>query len=329
MARKGVMTCRYLGSGGAPCVGEVQGKDGLCYWHDPGISKSGRGLKARLEAWAESGKSMEGFILKGADLEGVDLNHGDISRRVNLSNADLSRASLRGARLFNIDLRGSNLFKANFEDANLNHGHLAGANLLGVQLHDATLEQVEWGKVLPQQRQARNLRGEGSRAAARELYLEAEEICRNLSRAAAERGHFGLAGEFFYREMVMRRMQMRLGSRQWFTSKLMDLICGYGEMPVRVIGFSLSIILISAFLFFIFGVSGGGGAIVYRAEAGFTENLLIFLNCLYYSVVTFTTLGYGEIVPLGAVRAVAAVEAFIGAFTIGLFLVVFVKKMAR
>ena len=109
----------------------------------------------------------------------------------------------------------------------------------------------------------------------------------------------------------------------------MDLICGYGELPARVIGFSLSIILISALLFYIFGVSGGDGEIVYRAGAGFKENLLALLTCLYYSVVTFTTLGYGEIVPQGAVRAVAAVEAFIGAFTIGLFLVVFVKKMAR
>ncbi len=46
-------------------------------------------------------------------------------------------------------------------------------------------------------------------------------------------------------------------------------------------------------------------------------------------MITFTTLGYGDIVPLGAARAVAAVEAFIGAFTIGLVLVVFVRKMAR
>ena len=40
-------------------------------------------------------------------------------------------------------------------------------------------------------------------------------------------------------------MQMRLWSRQWLGSRLMDLIRGYGEMPMRVIGFSLSIILIS------------------------------------------------------------------------------------
>jgi len=58
-------------------------------------------------------------------------------------------------------------------------------------------------------------------------------------------------------------------------------------------------------------------------------NLLSLLNCLYFSVVTFTTLGYGDMVPVGAARALAAFEAFTGSFTMALFVVVFVKKMTR
>ena len=77
------------------------------------------------------------------------------------------------------------------------------------------------------------------------------------------------------------------------------------------------------------GVRGPEGDIVYTSGAGASANLQAFFTCLYYSVVTFTTLGYGDILPLGVARAVAAAEAFVGAFTIGLFLVVFVKKMAR
>jgi hypothetical protein len=46
-------------------------------------------------------------------------------------------------------------------------------------------------------------------------------------------------------------------------------------------------------------------------------------------VVTFTTLGYGDIVPLGLARPLAAFEAFVGSFTMALFVVVFVKKMTR
>jgi len=38
---------------------------------------------------------------------------------------------------------------------------------------------------------------------------------------------------------------------------------------------------------------------------------------LYFSTVTFTTLGYGDMSPMGWLRAVALIEAFFGALTIG------------
>ena len=50
---------------------------------------------------------------------------------------------------------------------------------------------------------------------------------------------------------------------------------------------------------------------------------------MYFSVVTFTTLGYGDLVPVGPSRVIAAIEAFVGSFTLALFVVVFVKKMTR
>ena len=59
------------------------------------------------------------------------------------------------------------------------------------------------------------------------------------------------------------------------------------------------------------------------------ENLNSFLTSLYFSVVTFTTLGYGDITPIGPSRLIAALEAFTGSFTIALFVVVFVKRMTR
>ena len=47
-------------------------------------------------------------------------------------------------------------------------------------------------------------------------------------------------------------------------------------------------------------------------------------------MVTYTTLGYGDITPaLGVSRFLAAFEALIGGFTLALFVVVFVKKMTR
>ena len=171
---------------------------------------------------------------------------------------DLSRANLSGAHLFNTDLRGSNLFKAQLEDANLNHARLEGADLLGTDLHDTKLENVDWGARARQDAHAREALGAGRGEEARALFREAEEIYRNLSKESEERGHFRSAGRFFYREMMARRMRMRRWSSRWAVSRFMDLLCGYGELPARVIAFSLAMIVVSALLFLFLGVSGGG-----------------------------------------------------------------------
>ena len=56
---------------------------------------------------------------------------------------------------------------------------------------------------------------------------------------------------------------------------------------------------------------------------------MTLIKLMYFSVVTFTTLGYGDLVPVGPSRIIAAIEAFAGSFTLALFVVVFVKKMTR
>jgi hypothetical protein len=43
-----------------------------------------------------------------------------------------------------------------------------------------------------------------------------------------------------------------------------------------------------------------------------------FEICLYYSIVTFTTLGYGDFYPVGTGRAVAAIQALTGFVVLGL-----------
>ncbi len=52
---------------------------------------------------------------------------------------------------------------------------------------------------------------------------------------------------------------------------------------------------------------------------------------IYFSVVTFTTLGYGDYSPKPhfQFQLLASLEAFIGAFTIALFVLVFGRKVMR
>jgi hypothetical protein len=112
-------------------------------------------------------------------------------------------------------------------------------------------------------------------------------------------------------------------------SWLVDLFSGYGEKPLNVVLFSLGLIGFCGLLYFLVGVHQGDRPIGIAFEHSLLSNLMDLLGCLYFSVVTFTTLGYGDIIPHGLARPIAAFEAFVGSFTMALFVVVFVKKMTR
>src|SRR5690606_12601709 len=117
-----------------------------------------------------------------------------------------------------------------------------GANLLGIKITDAKIEHITWGKHLQQEYQARQAKKHRQWQDAMDLYIECEEVYRNLFRACEVRGLYEEAGVFFQKEMLMRREQWPKTSLRWIWSVLVDLFCGYGERPARVVIFSIVII---------------------------------------------------------------------------------------
>jgi len=137
-------------------------------------------------------------------------------------------------------------------------------------------------------------------------------------------GIYDTAGEFFFREMTVKRKAMKWWRnpfpRAW--SKFISLICGYGERPLRVIVWAASVVLgLALIYFFLHGV------------APYNFTLQAFSSSLYYSAVSFTALGYGpwfnSTSVSGWVQGLGAAEAFIGVFSMALFLITFIRKMTR
>jgi hypothetical protein len=109
-----------------------------------------------------------------------------------------------------------------------------------------------------------------------------------------------------------------LGLHKWLWSCFLNAIYGYGEKPGRVIVSAILVILLFASLFMIFGITNVG------IEFNTSNN---FLDCMYFSTITFTTLGYGDFRPLeGLGRILAGSEAFIGAFMMALFVYTFARR---
>lgn len=283
-------------------------------------------IKQQLETRAKTLEPMDGFSLPRADLRDLNLVNRSSKEGYCLTNSDLYRANLHGAHLYKLDLSGSSLMKADLSRANLHYVNLEDCNLLGVNLKGAKIEHVNWGDKITQEKQAM---AATSRANQVDLYQQAEEIYRNLRQTAEQQGLFEFAGHFFQKEMVMRRKQLPKWSFKRQFSRLVDLFCGYGERPVRVIIFSICLIIFFATLYFFAGLSFSGDSLAFDPNQSLWSNVKVYFSALYFSVVTFTTLGYGDLAPIGIARALAALEAFLGSFTLALFVVVFVKKMTR
>ncbi|MFB6152108.1 MAG: pentapeptide repeat-containing protein [Haloarculaceae archaeon] len=157
------------------------------------------------------------------------------------------------------------------------------------------------------------------------------------------------AAEFFIREMHNRRhknwrlaregdglRERAAAAGKWFGNRLLHWTCGYGERLWRVVYVSVATIFVWG-LFYAFLSRGArdtaAGVTVPGLEAPgqllTREGLIILGKNLYFSVVTFTTLGYGDVQPVGPVaRTLASTESFIGALLLALVVFVLGRRVA-
>jgi hypothetical protein len=291
-----------------------------------GINKNKSNVRDLLEERVKAFKLIKNFDLSNANLENINLVNTGHHQGYKLHNCDFYKANLSHAHCFKVDFSGSSLMKANFKGANLHFANLQNCNLLGVDFEHARLENVIWDKDIVQERKAKAEVNDEVRI---DLYQQSEEIYRNLRRTCESDGLFETAGRFFQKEMKMRRKQMPLFSLKRLISKLVEFSCGYGERPLRIVILSTMVILLFTCIFFISGLDYSGEILQVSVNASMKENIAELLNSLYFSVVTFTTLGYGDILPIGISKVFAGIEALLGGFILALFVVVFVKKMTR
>ena len=310
------------------CHGEAN-NSGFCFWHDKGADKSGSEIKESLEKYAQNGGLLRGIQLSKAQLQDVDLVNHHQKKGYDFSYADFYHANLKGAHLFNINLEHASIMKADCRNANFNCANLSDANLLGVKWHGSKFENIKIGKKIKQEIASKQMMVKGDKQASIDFLEQAEEIYRDLRKHAEQEGIFTLSGYFIQKELTMRRLQLPQFSTKRILSKLVDIFCGYGEAPLRIIGLSMAIIFICAVIYAFTGLSYQDTIQAVSSDKTLAQNTSLFFSSLYYSVVTFTTLGYGDFTPIGISRAIAAIEAFTGSFTIALFVVVFVKKMTR
>ncbi len=171
-------------------------------------------------------------------------------------------------------------------------------------------------------------------------YGEDESFWRFVKQSAHQAGYYQLAGECFYKERCARLWRKFRGPNyrslarskktvHWLLAvRLLPelifgrLLFGYGERPVRVLLAGAVIIVLCAFFY-----SHPGTLTAYRQGTIQPS----FLQGLYFSTITFTTLGYGDLYPSpnGLCRIMAMAEAVTGGCLMALFVVCLAKRFSR
>lgn len=288
-----------------------------------GADLSGADLTgADLRDAALVGANMRGAILTeadltGAELLGADLTDADLSKcravRAGLGNvtldgvhafgADLSDASLSGASVKRADLRSTNLTRARMRDCDLTDADLERADMHETDLRGSTVTRTRFVRVDLAGAHLQALR-DGARATWIEAKVAEVDFC----------------GAYLLRRAIMDENYLHEFRQQgpwhravywmwWATSD-----CGRSALRWGVLTCAFALL---------FAVGFGFVTVDYgRYETG--------LSPLYYSIVTLTTLGYGDVLPAStAAQILALIEVTVGYVMLGGLLSIFSTKMGR
>jgi uncharacterized protein YjbI with pentapeptide repeats len=272
----------------------------------------------------------------GADLSGVNFSRAD------LSGVSLERARLNRAELLGTDLRGAHLYGALLGDARINRRtkfwpevtiSLRDLPAFGTVRTGGGVGYGSWRRLKTRLRQGRlPYCAEDPRYA--DLTLanlpptngtsleKAAEVYATLEQVASDNSLPELASEAFLGRKDTQRNEYRRDGRftMWVRSTVPNVVARYGESPWRVLGTGAVIVLLWGVLYWAFDL-------VERADSGGDPTLL---ETVYFSSLTFTTLGYGDFNPAtSAGRYLAVSETTLGVVLLAILVFVFGRRATR
>ena len=280
-------------------------------------------------------QKIENLHSEGIRLNEIYLINADMKKsklvNVDMSGSDLTRSDFSGSSMYGANLEGANLFKANFEGVNLKSANLRNCNLLGADFFNTKLNHVEWGeeyKVINEKDAETALLNRDTEKA-RIKYKEAEDIYRALKISLQRQTLGDDVGKFFEREMIVKRKQMPRFSPLRIISKLAHVTTGYGEKVGNIFYTIIWVIIACAIAFGLAGVSYQGHVLGFFGDIEFFGSMInVIGNLLYFSVVVFSTVGFGDIAPINLLgKSIVVFEGLIGSLILAILIIALYKKL--
>ncbi len=307
---------------------------------------------SNLSRLSLAGEDLSGLDLVGVDLSGSDLSGADLSE-AKLFEANLSGAVLRGANLTEAELFGADLSEANLEEVQAEEAGFGKANLQGARLFRAHLRGATFTKASLRGADLRLADLSGSRL--READLSEADLT-GADLRGADLSLSRVRGANFYnadlREARLRALK-DYEKANWLGADIRDINFAGAYMLRRFImdqNFLKEFKEKSRFhriLYYIWWITSDCGRSMTRWFLWIFVEIIFFgflytlvevdygphrtwLSPFYYSLVTITTLGYGDVVPASVeAQVIAMIEVFTGYLMLGGLLSIFANKIAR
>lgn len=271
-----------------------------------------------------SGSELKEAVLEGATLVRADLKECD------LTEADLTDADLRQAKLQNANLENARMVRSDLLGSNLAGAGLYQAYLVDAQINSDTQFNAKCTYESPEEWPER----EPTKLveAAIWQYQQITKLYRDQALTVE-------ASKYHQKkEQAKQRYYKDDNPLKWGIQVLNGWLSDYGESPYRVIKISIGTILVLSIIYPISGFQNNGDPVSYAevidaaASTGtvgtISELARVVGTSVYFSTVTFTTLGYGDVIPLTTgTQALAMIEAFVGALLMAYLVFVLGKQV--
>jgi len=277
-----------------------------------------------------SGANLSGANLSEAEIQGADLSGA------NLSGADLSDTNLSGANLSGTNLEHAVLVRTNLFDTDLTNSTPHGATFTDAQINDGTIFRSEksrkedgrhWqkGPFLPPRRCGYDpvVISNDDETDANQL-SKAADTYQTFEKLARENAQSSLQSEMFVlrQDMQRKRHWHNVEPLKWLFARVSRTVFKHGESLGRIA-------LCAGLIIFVYTIGYTHCDLITDADGEFVDN---WVDALYFSTLTFTTLGLGDFQPSATsefARLAVTSQAALGAILIAIFVFVLGRRAAK
>ena len=247
-------------------------------------------------------------------------------------NSNLESIVFKDSRINNLKFIESTLENAIFSNMYISNNKISDCNCKGLKIIDSSIEKFKFeDKNITKLDEYVFIDTIKLDKKYKKSYEEASKVYKNISKKLKENNLVNHASEYYYLSKCIENKSLTGMDKAYST--MYWLLCGYGERPTYALITSLEIIFAFAFLYMFTGLCIDGVNVSYGDifSTGFPQRNMItdLMSCLYFSIVTFTTVGYGDITPINVSVFLSGVEMFLGLTMTGIWTATLARKITR